>query len=69
MSDQTLIGIRRIVTGHDSNGKVIIITDGPTPDVKNTPNRPGVVLNNMWMDPRGFREPTAGANPIQYAAG
>ena len=48
MSDDTPTGIRRIVTGHDANGKAIIIADGPTPGVKTTPNRPGVVFHNMW---------------------
>ncbi|MBS40960.1 MAG: hypothetical protein CMM83_04480 [Rhodospirillales bacterium] len=42
------MGIRRIVTGHDKNGKAIIIADGPTPGVKTTPNRPGVIFHNMW---------------------
>lgn len=48
MSDQKPIGARRIVTGHDANGKAIIISDGPTPGVKTTPNRPGVVFHNIW---------------------
>tara|TARA_B100000700_G_C14685383_1_gene687308 strand:- start:8 stop:586 length:579 start_codon:yes stop_codon:yes gene_type:complete len=48
MNDQKPMGIRRIVTGHDKNGKAIIIADGPTPGVKTTPNRPGVVFHNMW---------------------
>ena len=48
MSDDKPTGIRRIVTGHDANGKAIVIADGPTPGVKTTPNRPGVVFHNMW---------------------
>ncbi len=48
MNDQTPIGIRRIVTGHDKNGKAVVIADGPTPGVKTTPNRPGVIFHNMW---------------------
>ena len=48
MSDKQPVGIRRIVTGHDANGKAIVITDGPTPGVKTTPNRPGVIFHNMW---------------------
>ena len=48
MSDEKPVGIRRIVTGHDASGKAIIIADGPTPGVKTTPNRPGVVFHNMW---------------------
>ena len=41
--------IRRIVTGHDENGKAVGIEDGPTPNVKTSPNRPGVVMNHIWM--------------------
>ena len=48
MNDQKPMGIRRIVTGHNKNGKAIIIADGPTPGVKTTPNRPGVIFHNMW---------------------
>ena len=48
MSDKKPVGIRRIVTGHDSSGKAIVIADGPTPGVKTTPNRPGVIFHNMW---------------------
>lgn len=48
MSDKQPIGIRRIVTGHDQNGKAVIISDSPTPGVKTTPNRPGVIFHNMW---------------------
>ena len=48
MNDKQPAGIRRIVTGHDADGKAIIIADGPTPGVKTTPNRPGVIFHNMW---------------------
>ncbi len=40
--------IRRVVTGHDENGKAVIVSDGPTPHVKTSPHRPGVVINNLW---------------------
>jgi len=42
-------GIRRIVTGHNENGEAVVIQDGPTPNVKTSPNRPGVVMNHIWM--------------------
>lgn len=48
MSDKQPVGIRRIVTGHDATGKAVVIADGPTPGVKTTPNRPGVIFHNMW---------------------
>ena len=40
--------IRRVVTGHDADGKAVVISDGPTPHVKTSPHRPGVVINNLW---------------------
>lgn len=48
MSEKQPVGIRRIVTGHDASGKAVVIADGPTPGVKTTPNRPGVIFHNMW---------------------
>lgn len=42
-------GIRRIVTGHDASGKAIVISDGPTPNTKESPNRPGVRMHNIWV--------------------
>jgi len=62
----TPTGIRRIVTGHDKDGKAVVIADGPTPGVKTTPNRPGVVFHNMWQTqgaPANFETPTETANP------
>jgi mannose-6-phosphate isomerase-like protein (cupin superfamily) len=61
MSNKKPVGIRRIVTGHDENGVAVVIDDGPTPGVKTTPNRPGVIFHNMWTTqttPANFDEPT-----------
>ena len=44
--------IRRVVTGHNSEGRSVIIQDEPTPHVKTSPHRPGVVINNLWMTDR-----------------
>jgi hypothetical protein len=33
--------IRRVVTGHDKNGKAIVMSDGPVPTVDANPIRPG----------------------------
>ena len=44
----TKSNIRRVVTGHDADGKAVIISDVPTPHVKTSPHRPGVVINNLW---------------------
>jgi mannose-6-phosphate isomerase-like protein (cupin superfamily) len=39
---------RRVVTGHDANGRAIVISDGPTPHLRRSPHRPNVVYHNMW---------------------
>lgn len=41
--------IRRIVTGNDSHGKSVFVIDGPATNVRQSPARPGVVINNLWM--------------------
>jgi mannose-6-phosphate isomerase-like protein (cupin superfamily) len=41
--------IRRVVTGNDAHGKSVIVTDAPPTSVRSSPQRPGVVINNLWM--------------------
>ena len=41
--------IRRIVTGHDAQGHSIVLSDGLPTNIKQSPQRPGVVINNLWM--------------------
>ena len=43
------MGVRRIVTGHDANGKAVVISDGDAPNVVRPANRPGVEINNLWV--------------------
>ena len=40
--------VRRVVTGHDRNGKAIVISDGPAPAVRTNPLRPGHVSVDLW---------------------
>ena len=40
--------IRRVVTGHDSNGKAIVISDGQTPRLTTNPLRPGHRSTEIW---------------------
>lgn len=40
---------RRVVTGHDENGKAIIESDQIAHHYLERPNRPGVRLTNFWM--------------------
>jgi mannose-6-phosphate isomerase-like protein (cupin superfamily) len=40
--------IRRVVTGHDENGRAICVSDSQASDILQRPNRPGVTLTNLW---------------------
>jgi mannose-6-phosphate isomerase-like protein (cupin superfamily) len=40
--------IRRVVTGHDDNGKAIVISDGPATAVKTVPLWPGLISTDVW---------------------
>jgi mannose-6-phosphate isomerase-like protein (cupin superfamily) len=40
--------VRRVVTGHDSDGKAIIVSDGVTPVVFAIPQRPGYSAHEIW---------------------
>ncbi len=40
--------IRRVVTGHDANGKAIVISDELAPSVHTNPLRPGHISNDIW---------------------
>ncbi len=40
--------IRRVVTGHDRNGKAIVISDGPTPFVHINPTNPENWSTDLW---------------------
>jgi quercetin dioxygenase-like cupin family protein len=40
--------VRRIVTGHDKNGKSVVISDGLTPTLKTNPLRPGHRSTEVW---------------------
>ena len=48
---------RRVVTGHDENGKSIVVSDEVATQYLERPNRPGVRLTNFWIE-RG--------NPVEY---
>ena len=59
--------IRRVVTGHDENGKAIVLSDGPCTQVRSHPNRPGHVSTDIWKTtampvpiPRTEPDPTLG---------
>jgi mannose-6-phosphate isomerase-like protein (cupin superfamily) len=41
---------RRVVTGHDANGKAIVVDDSTASQYLERPNRPGVRLTNFWIE-------------------
>jgi quercetin dioxygenase-like cupin family protein len=40
--------IRRVVTGHDRNGKAVVVSDGPATAVRSHPNRAGHKSTDIW---------------------
>ena len=44
--------IRRIVAGNDESGKAVVLSDGPSPDVRTDPARPGFVSTRVWVTDR-----------------
>lgn len=40
--------VRRVVTGHDKNGKSVFLMDGPAPNVKEMASMPGLALTDLW---------------------
>lgn len=40
--------IRRVVTGHDENGKSIVVSDGFAPAIRTSPARPGHYSTEIW---------------------
>ena len=40
--------IRRIVTGHDANGKAIVVSDGAATAVRTVPLWPGLISTDIW---------------------
>lgn len=41
--------MRRIVTGHDQNGKAIVIADAEATNIVRPEHRPGVAIHNLWQ--------------------
>jgi len=40
--------VRRVLTGHDPEGRSTFIADGPAPNVKEMPHFPGLALTDLW---------------------
>ena len=57
--------IRRVVTGHDANGKSVIVSDGPSPHALTLPGRTDFGLTNLWVtDGAPASNADAAARPI-----
>ena len=41
--------MRRVVTGHDDQGKAVVVSDAEVANVLRPQNRPGVALHNIWQ--------------------
>jgi hypothetical protein len=40
--------VRRVVTGHDGQGRSVFLTDGLAPNIKEMESMPGVALTDLW---------------------
>ncbi len=40
--------VRRVVTGHDADGRSTIVSDGLAPNVKEMASMPGLALTDLW---------------------
>lgn len=40
--------VRRVLTGHDAEGKSVFIADGHAPNVKEMASMPGLALTDLW---------------------
>jgi mannose-6-phosphate isomerase-like protein (cupin superfamily) len=67
--------VRRIVTVDDEGGKSVAINDGPSPDVRTDPARPGYVSTRIWVTDRtparirGVRETLDSPHTLEPPAG
>lgn len=53
-------GIRRVVTGHDENGKAVVVSDARATSILKRSSRPGVTMTNLWQtseSPADFNGP------------
>src|ERR1700743_3889108 len=63
--------VRRIVTIDDEEGKSLAIADGPSPDIRTAPARPGFSAARIWVTNGSppaigpFRDPVLGPHTIE----
>jgi Cupin domain len=67
--------VRRIVTIDDEEGRSLAIADGPAPDVRGDPARPGFSSTRIWLTYSsppviaGFQDPVAAPHTIEPPRG
>jgi mannose-6-phosphate isomerase-like protein (cupin superfamily) len=67
--------VRRIVTIDDEEGRSLAIADGPAPDVRGDPARPGFSSTRIWLTNSSpamiadFRDPVTGSHTIEPPRG
>lgn len=61
------VPVRRVVTGHDGQGKAVVLTDGEPPVIVRSPMQAGLAFHEIWNTARmpaviepTFDEPTLG---------
>ena len=52
MMSESVKAVRRIVTVDDEEGQSVAIADGPSPDVRTDPARPGYSSTRIWVTDR-----------------
>src|SRR5512137_745178 len=57
--------MRRVVTGHNAEGKSIILIDGPSPHALEVDGMPGLALINLWVTDRA---PAGNTGSVDAAA-
>ena len=55
--------MRRVVTGHDRDGKAIVAIDDSTSRVAELPNYPGYAMHEIWSTVRDSHLPEKGEDP------
>ena len=40
--------VRRVVTGHNAQGRSVFLNDGLAPNIKEMESMPGVALTDLW---------------------
>src|SRR5262249_35848903 len=67
--------VRRIVTIDDEEGRSVAVADGPAPDVRGDPARPGFSSTRIWLTHSsppviaGFHDPVTGPHTLEPPRG